>query len=308
MAGKRAAKPDHIYTPPATNRAAHRADPAVTDPANVPIQSLTAGEPPTEAIETVHQAGRARHRSKPLRAGSKRAGTFSAAGVTGTIMMIQLGVTGTGQSPQLATAEAAPLQDQGPSAITADPAARLTQARPAVLSSEAPAPITLEPPVEHITPVAEEPAPAPAAQPETQAPSVQAPAPAVQPPAPVIPAPPVAPPAAKGAAILAAARAQLGRTQDCTMLVTNALANVGISFHDWPVGYLSLGYTVSPDQAQPGDLLYYVNGGGGVAHIAVYAGNGMAVHGGWNGNQTVEASATVGYPVRFAPTAYIRVA
>ena len=92
------------------------------------------------------------------------------------------------------------------------------------------------------------------------------------------------------------------------MLVTNALATVGIHFHDWPAGYLSLGYVVSPDQAQPGDLLYYVNGGAGVAHIAVYAGGGRAIHGGWNGNQTVEQSAVVGWPVQYAPTAYIRVA
>ena len=31
-----------------------------------------------------------------------------------------------------------------------------------------------------------------------------------------------------------------------------------------------------------------------MAHIAVYAGNGMAVHGGFNGNQTVVFSANVG--------------
>jgi hypothetical protein len=31
-----------------------------------------------------------------------------------------------------------------------------------------------------------------------------------------------------------------------------------------------------------------------MAHIAVYAGNGQAVHGGYNGNQTVVFSANVG--------------
>lgn len=98
----------------------------------------------------------------------------------------------------------------------------------------------------------------------------------------------------KGAAILSAAYAQLGVHQDCTMLVTNALAAVGIHFHDWPAGYLSLGDTVPMSQAQAGDLLYYADGGGGMAHIAVYAGNGMAVHGGFNGNDTVVFSANVG--------------
>lgn len=98
----------------------------------------------------------------------------------------------------------------------------------------------------------------------------------------------------KGAAILSAAYAQLGVHQDCTMLVTNALAAVGIHFHDWPAGYLSLGDRVPASQAQPGDLIYYADGGGGMAHIAVYAGNGMAVHGGFNGNDTVVFSANVG--------------
>ena len=97
----------------------------------------------------------------------------------------------------------------------------------------------------------------------------------------------------KGATIYQAALAQLGRYQDCTMLVTNALKAVGINFHDWPAGYMSLGTVVPASQAQPGDLIYYANGGLGMAHIAVYAGNGQAVHGGWLGNQTVLNSANV---------------
>lgn len=98
----------------------------------------------------------------------------------------------------------------------------------------------------------------------------------------------------KGAAIYQAALAQLGKFQDCTMLVTNALKAVGINFHDWPAGYMSLGTVVPASQAQPGDLIYYANGGMGLAHIGVYAGNGQAIHGGWNGNQTVLNTANVG--------------
>ena len=98
----------------------------------------------------------------------------------------------------------------------------------------------------------------------------------------------------KGAAIYQAALAQLGTFQDCTLLVTNALKAVGINFHDWPAGYMSLGTVVPASQAQPGDLVYYANGGLGFAHIAVYAGNGQAIHGGWNGNQTVVNSVNVG--------------
>lgn len=106
----------------------------------------------------------------------------------------------------------------------------------------------------------------------------------------------------KGAAIYQAALAQLGKFQDCTMLVTNALKAVGINFHDWPAGYMSLGTVVPASQAQPGDLIYYANGGTGLAHIAVYAGNGQAVHGGWLGNQTALNTANVG-----SGAVYIRV-
>ena len=86
------------------------------------------------------------------------------------------------------------------------------------------------------------------------------------------------------------------------MLVTNALKSVGINYHDWPIGYTKLGTQVSASQAQAGDLIYYANGGMGLAHIAVYAGNGQAVHGGWNGNQTVVNTANVG-----SGAVYIRV-
>ena len=106
----------------------------------------------------------------------------------------------------------------------------------------------------------------------------------------------------KGAAIYQAALSQVGAIQDCTMLVTNALKAVGINYHNWPIGYMSLGTVVSASEAQPGDLIYYANGGTGYAHIAVYAGNGKAVHGGWLGNQTVLNTANVG-----SGAVYIRV-
>ncbi|WP_455936853.1 LysM peptidoglycan-binding domain-containing protein [Gemella morbillorum] len=144
--------------------------------------------------------------------------------------------------------------------------------------------------------------PAATPAPKAEAKPAATPAPAAKPAAPA--AKPAATPAPaattqvassnKGAAIYQAAMAQLGRIQDCTMLVTNSLKAVGINFHDWPAGYMSLGTVVPASQAQPGDLVYYANGGLGFAHIAVYAGNGQAIHGGWNGNQTVVNSVNVG--------------
>ena len=98
----------------------------------------------------------------------------------------------------------------------------------------------------------------------------------------------------KAATIAAAAKNQLGVGQDCTALVTKSLRAAGINHHGWPASYLKLGTRVSAAQAQPGDLVYYTNGGMGFAHIAVYIGGGKAVHGGWNGNQTVIQTVNVG--------------
>ena len=164
---------------------------------------------------------------------------------------------------------------------------------PAIISAASTIAISYEKPAVTTTPapVVEAPEPEPEVEVEAPAPAAQAVS-TVK----VAAAAPKAPVAAssKGQAILSAAYAQLGVMQDCTMLVTNSLAAVGINFHDWPAGYLSLGQTVSAAEAQPGDLIYYADGGAGVAHIAVYAGNGQAVHGGYNGNQTVVFSANVG--------------
>lgn len=98
----------------------------------------------------------------------------------------------------------------------------------------------------------------------------------------------------KGKAVLEAAYAQLGRYQDCTMLVTNSLKSIGINFHDWPAGYASLGKEVPLSEAQPGDILIYKDGGLGVGHVAIYTGNGKAIHGGWLGNQTSIGPAIIG--------------
>ncbi|MGG5173816.1 NlpC/P60 family protein [Pseudarthrobacter sp. J1763] len=136
-----------------------------------------------------------------------------------------------------------------------------------------------------VTPVAATTEEAPAAQQTAAAPAAATAAPA---------ATSTASASGQGAAIAAAAYAQLGVAQDCTALATNALKAVGINYHGWPAGYLSLGRTVSAAEAQPGDLVYYADGGAGLAHIAVYVGNGQAVHGGWNGFTTALFSVNVG--------------
>ena len=170
----------------------------------------------------------------------------------------------------------------------AAPAAQTKAAAPAAQTRVA-APAAQTP-----APAAQSKAAAPAAQTKPAAPAAQTKAATPAPAAQTKPAATTTPSGSKNAAIYQAALAQVGRYQDCTMLVTNALKSVGINYHDWPAGYMKLGTQVSASQAQAGDLVYYANGGTGLAHIAVYAGNGQAVHGGWLGNQTVVNSANVG--------------
>lgn len=113
-------------------------------------------------------------------------------------------------------------------------------------------------------------------------------------PAPVVPETPAVPEVSndKAAAIAAAAKAQVGVNQDCTMLVTNSLAAVGIYFHGWPEEYAALGsWTSNP---VPGDIIIYSG------HVAIYIGNGRAIHGGFYGYTTVEwtvecTNALIGY-------------
>lgn len=79
--------------------------------------------------------------------------------------------------------------------------------------------------------------------------------------------------------LLGAAMAQLGAYGDCTMLVENSLRALGYSVPDLgPMGFASYGAQVSPSEAQPGDIM--MRGG----HVAIYAGGGMAVQGGFNGS------------------------
>lgn len=103
--------------------------------------------------------------------------------------------------------------------------------------------------------------------------------------------------------ILDAAKAQIGSApQDCTDLVQNALAAAGIGQRRDSGGgdlgiesFLRYGYKISVDEAQPGDLLVLPG-----THIAVYAGGGQAVHGGWNGDADNTVLAGLHYSYAYA--------
>lgn len=80
--------------------------------------------------------------------------------------------------------------------------------------------------------------------------------------------------------IVDAALSLIGTTDglQCTEVVSIALSEAGIpARNDWPDTYVSYGYLV--DDPVPGNLIYYDNGGRGVDHIAIYIGDGQAVHG-----------------------------
>ena len=158
------------------------------------------------------------------------------------------------------------------------------------------------------TPEVQAPAETPAA-PEVTTPEVQAPAetaPVETPAAPEETAPvetpatpeettPVETPAATtlGQRISSEAQKLVGVTDGlwCTQVVQQALANAGVSdaYQLWPDQYAGQ-YGYYTNDPQEGDLLYYNNGGRGVDHIAIYIGNGQAVHGNYEG-KTVIASA-----------------
>lgn len=102
------------------------------------------------------------------------------------------------------------------------------------------------------------------------------------------------PAGAGSSGIVNGAFAQLGWAQDCTDLVQNALASIGLvesnnrgNGPDLGVGSFTRFGTVYSFEAgalAPGDILVWPN----APHVAVYVGGGQGVHGGW-GNNTVLA-------------------
>ena len=142
-------------------------------------------------------------------------------------------------------------------------------------------------PEQNVTPAPE--------QTETPAPEQNVtPAPEQTTPAPEVQAPAETPATSTlGQRISAEAQKLVGVTDGlwCTQVVQQALANAGVSdaYQLWPDQYAGQ-YGYYTNDPQEGDLLYYNNGGRGVDHIAIYIGNGQAVHGNYEG-KTVIASA-----------------
>ncbi len=100
-------------------------------------------------------------------------------------------------------------------------------------------------------------------------------------------------PAGAGAqGLVNAALAQLGVRQECTDLVQNSLAAIGMTTSRLNGGpdlgvrsFSSFGHVVTDGNYAPGDILLWP----GAPHAAIYIGNGQAVHGGYGGLNTVVA-------------------
>lgn len=212
------------------------------------------------------------------------------------------------ETPSVDTTTQTPEQDptpapEAPAAPVETPGVDTTTQAPEQNTTPAPA-APEQTPEQNPTPAPEAPA-APEQTPEqnpTPAPE-QTPAPAPE--ETVTPAPEQTA-SSLGDRISSSAQELVGVTDGlwCTQVVQQALANAGVSdaYQLWPDQYQGV-YGYYTDSPLAGDLIYYNNGGRGVDHIAIYIGNGQAVHGNYNG-KTVIADA---YQSGMGNPQYIRV-
>jgi len=171
-----------------------------------------------------------------------------------------------------APASALDAKAQAGAPLSADSHVRISYERPEVTSSPAPV---------------EEPAPAPATATTPAAPAAAPAAPAVSVQVQAAAPAPAPAPAAGGvnAAMVSAAYAQLGVTQDCTAMVEKALGAAGFPVGDLgPSQFMNYGKVVG--EPQPGDMV--VQSG----HVGIYIGDGQVISGGMNGS-----NATVTHPL-----------
>ncbi|MFP3579651.1 hypothetical protein SB659_08715 [Arthrobacter sp. SIMBA_036] len=234
------------------------------------------------------------------------AGNASGAGRQAAVIAAASGLVLTGTVAAHA-AEPPVQRDSSPATV----AEHVTGAPNQVVTAAATATVNFERPTvaSEAAPVVEKPAPvvdAPAAQAPVAKKAVAAavaPAPvAVKATAAAPAAAPVAPAAAApasgvNAAMVASAYAQIGIMQDCTAMVERALGSAGIPVGDLaPLQFLNYGKVVS--SPLPGDMI--VQSG----HVAIYIGNGQAISGGINGNQT--GIHPVSWMTAVGPVTYVR--
>ena len=178
------------------------------------------------------------------------------------------------EAPSTASLEKVPTETAQIATVKAEPTSHISFETPAVTTTPAPAPVVVQPAPAYIAPqTAKVEVTPPTPAPSTPAAPKAAPAPATA---------PVAAPvgSGRGAALLASAYGQIGITQDCTRMVENALASIGIISGDLAPGqFFQFGSVVGTPA--PGDIII------SAGHVGIYAGNGQMISGGFNGSQTV---------------------
>lgn len=65
---------------------------------------------------------------------------------------------------------------------------------------------------------------------------------------------------------------------DCSGLVQYSLRKLGVSIGRSSSSQYAAGTAVSKANLQPGDLVFFSRGSGGISHVAIYAGNGQVIH------------------------------
>ena len=109
--------------------------------------------------------------------------------------------------------------------------------------------------------------------------------------------------------IVKAAIAQIGNHEQCSTVVNTALkavnvnavqkkvsVNGSVSYYLGTESFFKIGTEVPYSSAIPGDVLYYPNNGSGGTHVAVYIGNGMALHGNVSGTTMILGAKFPGLP------------
>ncbi len=76
---------------------------------------------------------------------------------------------------------------------------------------------------------------------------------------------------------------------DCSGLVQYVYAQQGVKLPRTTREQHKAGDEIDLDEAEPGDLLFYSFGGGRIDHVAVYLGDGQAVHAPSSGKQVIVA-------------------
>lgn len=65
---------------------------------------------------------------------------------------------------------------------------------------------------------------------------------------------------------------------DCSGLVQYCMRKLGVSISRTAASQYSHGVSVSKNNLQPGDLVFFSRGGGRISHVVIYAGNGQVIH------------------------------